>query len=66
MDYNELLKFERQQVDNMIPDELFFSLLNLHCMNLTYQKMQGDIERLNNLVKDLNDFVQSASDLLKT
>lgn len=64
MDYAELLRFEHQQVDNMIPDELFFSLLNLHCKNLSYQKLQCDLDHLNILVHALEEFTHSASCLL--
>lgn len=64
MDYEELLRFEHQQVDNMIPDELFLSLLNLHCKNLSCQKLQSDLDHLYILVKALEEFRHSASDLL--
>lgn len=61
---DELLSFKAQQLDNIIPDELFFSLLNLHCRMVKEQKLQRDIDHLEILVHAIEKFTKSTSDLL--
>lgn len=65
INFRELVKFEQQQVDNLIPDELFFSLLNLHSRNISYQYLQREIDVLNKRVESLEEFKLSASELLR-
>jgi len=55
------VKFEKQLLDNMIPDELFYNLLKLHCTNISNQKFHSDIAVKESWVKTLTEFKKSTA-----
>ncbi len=64
LNYDELIRFERQQIDNMISDELFFFLLKLHCSNIRLYKLQQKEKKMIRLIESLACYVEEANGLL--